>query len=117
MENQDENDQLLKEQIIFEEQQEAEKKAEELREKQHRINNRWCDYMAWIFEKYRDQFEKTVINIPEKTTEIFKNNGVNVAGISQDDIYDSFDNMIRNEQHIEDYLSKQRGKYSVNMPF
>lgn len=86
-------------------------------EDKHRINNRWCDYMAWIFEKYRDEFEKTVINIPGKAIEIFKNNGVNISGISEDNIYNCFDNMIKNEQHIEDYLNKQRGKYSVDMPF
>lgn len=83
----------------------------------HRINNRWCDYMAWIFEKYRDKFTKIKINLPELTAKIFKNNNVNIGGSSEDDIYNTFDEMIRNEQHIEDYLNEQRGKYSGVMPF
>lgn len=86
-------------------------------EYKRKINNEWCDYMTYIFEKYRDEFEKTIINIPEKTAEIFKNNGIDVSGISQNDIYNSFDEIISSNKHIEDYLKKQRRKYNLQMPF
>ena len=115
--NQEENKEITLYEIEVEKQRNEEQKAIELREKKHRINNKWCDYMGWIFGKYRDKLEETTINVPEATGNILRKNGVMVDGISQDSIYRAFDLIIQNEKHIEDYLSRQRGKYSETMPY
>ena len=81
------------------------------------INNLWCDYVALMFEKYRDEFEKTKINIPFIMAKIFKKNGITIDGADQDSVYLAFDKIIQDQKHIEDYLKKQRSKYSSNMPF
>ncbi len=100
----------------------------------HESMNRWCDRMGLIFEKYRDELEKTKINIPLFTAKIlarygalknsdidysekristkFMDNGNN----NEDLIYKTFDKIIHKQKHVEDYLKKQRAKYSQEMP-
>ncbi len=112
MATQDENN----DQTIYELQLEKEREnaiaALEFEQKKHRINNRWCDFMSWIFERYQNEDKKTILNLPEKTVEIFQDNGVRGASV-----YECFDIIIQRNEHIEDYLKKQRGKYSGSMPF
>jgi len=40
-----------------------------------------------------------------------------IDGIDQSDIYQSFNIIIQENEHIEDYLKNQRGKHSTDMPF
>ena len=109
-----ENNELTQYELELEKQRNAEIKAIELRERKHRINNLWCDYMAWIFEKYRDEFTETKLNVQFIAIRIFKNNKVEIV---EDDIYKTFDKIIQGQEHVEDYLKHQRGKYSEQMPY
>lgn len=105
-------------------------------EKNKSMNN-WCDRMSQIFEKYRDEFEKTTINIPLFTAKMFAKNGaldykeidmaqktINIKigkyqenNSNEDLIYKTFDKIIQDEKHIEDYFKNQRNKYSQEMPY
>ena len=91
-------------------------KAIELQEKRHRVNNEWCDYMALIFERYQNENKETKFRVPEATSKILKNNGIEIDGIEEKDIYQAFNIIMQSNGHIEDYLVKQRGKYIEEMP-
>jgi len=104
-------------------------------EKNKSMNN-WCDRLCLIFEKYRDEFEKTTIAIPLFTCQILAKNGaldykdidlsertisIKLIGEHQNNnedlIYSTFDKIIVDQKHIEDYLKNQRAKYSQEMPY
>jgi len=112
-ENKENNDLTLYE-IQVEKQRNEEQKAIELLDKKKRINNTWCDYMSFIFEKYQNESIETELILNETTLDIFQKNGIETMGKT---VYECFDNIISSGKHIEDYLSKQRGKYSETMPF
>ncbi len=97
-------------------------------EEKARSMNDWCDRMAQIFEKYRDEFEETIINIPLFTVKVLaKHKALNYEDIDFSEkriavklgkrqekgsneklIYKTFDRIIREQKHVEDYLVHQR---------
>ncbi len=112
--------------------------AKILTEKQkHESMNNWCDRLCQIFEKYRDEFEKTTIAIPLFTCQILAKNGAldykdidmtektisikigkyQGSNSNEDLIYKTFDKIIQDQKHVEDYLKHQRSKYSQEMPY
>jgi len=104
-------------------------------EDKHKINNEYCDYICLVFEKYRDEFEETLIKTSLNTCKILSNCGVidankidftekininykdKTISENQNLIYKSFDVIIQDQKHIEDYLKNQRVKYSQEMPY
>ena len=98
--------------------------------------NGWCDRLCQIFEKYRDEFKKTKIFIPLFTAKILAKNGAldykdivmsektisikigkyQESNSNEDLIYKTFDEIIQKQKHVKDFLSKQRNKYSQEMP-
>ena len=105
-------------------------------QEKHESMNRWVDRLCLIFEKYRDEFEKTTIAIPLFTCQILAKNGAldpkdidlsertisvkllgNKENNNEDLIYKTFDKIIVDQKHIEDYLKHQRNKYSQKMPY
>lgn len=105
-------------------------------EEKTKINNEWCDFIALAFEKYRDEFEQTTISATLITVLIFSDlklvdkrdidyseRVINVKlGYFEKSrneilIYKTFNKLIRNGEHIEDYLKNKRGEYSSEMPW